>query len=58
MLNSELVCPFCHRYKIIRYQDNDATEKIDYGPNHFLEVTTPAVAGMLCLIFAVLLCAR
>ena len=46
------------RYKLIRYEDDDATANLKIGPNHFLEVTVPMAATMFCVILFVLMCAR
>ena len=46
------------RYKLIRYEDDDAVANLKIGPNHFLEVTLPWVSVMFCVIMFVLLCAR
>ena len=47
-----------YRYKLIRYEDDDATANLKIGPNHFLEVTVPMAATMFCVILFVLMCAR
>ena len=47
-----------NRYKLINYEEEDAVANLRVGPDHFLEVTLPAVAVMLISIIFVLLCAR
>ena len=47
-----------NRYKLIRYEDDDATAKLKIGQNHFVEITLPGVAAMLSFILFVLLCSR
>ena len=47
-----------NRYKLINYEEEDAVANLKVGPDHFLEVTLPAVAVMLISIIFVLLCAR
>ena len=49
---------YLYRYKLIRYEDDDATANLKIGPNHFLEVTVPMAATMFCVILFVLMCAR
>ena len=46
------------RYKLINYEEQDAKANLKVGPDHFLEVTVPAVAVMIMGIVSVLLCAR
>ena len=47
-----------NRYKLINYEEEDAVRNLKIGPDHFLEVTVPAVAVMLMGVIFVLLCAR
>ena len=47
-----------NRYKLINYEEEDAVRNLKVGPDHFLEVTVPAVAVMLMGVIFVLLCAR
>ena len=47
-----------NRYKLIRYEDDDATAKLKIGQNHFVEITLPGVAAMLSFILFILLCSR
>jgi len=47
-----------NRYKIIKFQAEDAQKEIVNLSDHFTEVTIPAVAGMIVVIVIALLCSR
>jgi len=47
-----------NRYKLIRYEADDAKANLRPGRDHFIEVTIPAVVVMLVMIVIILMCSK